>query len=620
MENRFGIKDFLLFLVLAILIGMVGLAMVMFDRQYEEIQAIKKQSGEMTSDMVAIRRQLAQGVVTAGGAGEARGKTEDLEVFKYVVEAQKKPDFVRGDWLIDNFGTKIGRLTPVVSTDVYQTIIEGRVMEGLVTRDPQTLKFVPVLAESWEVSKDGLTMVFKVRKGVTFSDGGALTADDVVFTLNWVMNKDVNAPRARAYLEKLVEVKATGPYEVMFRFSEPYFLNFATVAEASVMPKHFYSRFKPQEFNERTGLLMGTGPYKLADPENWSPGKPIELVRNDRYWGVPPAFERLVFREVEDESASMVMFGNGELDIFGCVPEQYEKLLKDERILKMSQHLKYHNPLSGYGYIGWNQQRKVGGQVVETAFADARVRRAMTLLIDRERMAKEIYLGYATVASGPFDPMSPQSNPEIKPWPYDEVKGKALLAEAGFRDVSGDGVIEGPDGKPFSFKLTYPSGSATYERMVLFVKDGLARAGIKMELEPLDWPVMLDKLKKSEFDACALGWAGVVESDAYQIFHSSQMAGEADNRTHYVNKKLDAVIEEARRTIDDEKRMKLWHEVHRILHEDQPYTFMFNRLALVFLNGRLANVGQTKLGLNYVRISALPIPWYVPKGAQKYTR
>lgn len=653
MENRFGIKDFFLFLLLAGLIAVVIVAMFQFDRQYEQILAIKQQNSELTRDIVSIKRQLAQGVVgLAPGAGPGAAP-EALEVFEPLVAAEEKPDFARGDWLVDNFGTKVGKLTPLVSTDVYQAWVEARVMEPLATRDIQTLEWIPVLAESWEVTDNSkqwneyvqpwrdqgmtpdqisqrikgdekapvaLEITFRLRRGVSFSDGAPFTADDVVFTFDLARHPDVNAPRVRAYLEKLRSVEAKGSHEVVFKFNEPYFLNFETAASSSILSKAFYSRFKPQEINDRTGLLIGTGAYKLEDPENWSPGKPVELVRNDRYWGLPGTFNRLIWREIEDESAEMVMFGNGELDILGCTPEQYEKLLKDERILKMSQNMKYSSPLNGYSYIGWNQRRGSGADATKTAFADERVRQAMTLLIDRERIAREVFLGYATVASGPFSPGGPQAAPDLKPLPYDEQLAKSLLKQAGYADTNGDGVIDGPNGRPFRFKLSYPSGSATYQRVVLFLKDSFARAGITMEPDPLDFPVLLDKIKRGDFDACTLGWGGVIESDPYQIFHSSQIKDQGDNRTHYVNRELDALIETARMTIDDEARMKLWHDVHRILHKDQPYTFLFNSPSLVFINGRIQNVEPSKVGLNYVRLYPNPIPWFVPEAQQKYTQ
>ncbi len=652
MENRFGVKDFILFALVAVLLGLVILSMVQFDRQWSDIQAIKKQNSELTTDIARVKSALESGAVAVGGEGRAQ-PPEKLAVFGPLAAAEKLPEFSRGDWLVDNFGTKLGRLTPLVSTDLYQQWVEARVAESLATRDPNTLQFVPLLAESWEikdntvaweayarpiresglspekftetVKKDpkaplAMEITFKLRRGVSFSDGSPFTADDVVFTFLWIMNEEVNAPRTRAYLTNLKEVKATGTHEVSFKFSEPFFLTMETISSQTMLSKKFYSQYKPQEFNDKVGLLIGTGPYRLADPVNWSPGKGVELVRNERYWGMRPTFDRLIWREIEDESAEMVTFGNGELDIFGCQPEQYEKMLKDDRIVKISQHMKYPSPLNGYTYIGWNQQRKEDEKEIKTPFADKRVRQAMTLLIDRERIAKEVFLGYATVATGPFDPASPQTDPAIKPWPFDEARAKALLVQAGYSDKGGHGVIEGPDGKPFRFKLSYPSGSATYQRVVFFLKDSFAKAGVTMEPDPLDWPVLIDRLKKSQFDACSLGWGGTVESDPYQIFHSSQIAGEGDNRTHYINPRLDELIDIARRTVDDAKRAEMWHEIHRVLHDDQPYTFLFNRPSLVFLNGRIKNVERTKLGLNYIRLNPNPSPWFVPKSSQRYTR
>lgn len=654
MENRFGVKDLILYVFVTLLLILVLLAMKQFDRQFKEVQEIKRQNNDLTRDIVAIQRKLESGIITSGSAGAAEQAPEKLATFAPLVAAQAMSGYAPGDWLIDNFGTKLGRVTPLVASDLYQQWVESKVMDSLLVRSAADLEFQPLLATSWEVKdnteqwkkyvqplkakglapdkiseevrKDpkaplAMEISFKLRRGVQFSDGTPFTSDDVVFTFEWIMNEAVNAPRARSYFGGLKKVEALGPYEVTFKFADPYFQLLDLIGSTAIMSKKFYSRFTPQQFNDHIGLMIGTGPYKLQNPESWNPGKGVELVRNERYWGVPPALDRLIWREIEDESAEMVMLGNGELDILACLPEQYEKLLKDQRVMKMARPFKYENPLGGYTYIGWNQRKKIDeGKEVATPFADKRVRQAMTMLVDRERIVKDVYLGYARTASGPFNPDTPQADPSIKPWPFDETKAKSVLAELGFKDKNNDGVLEGPDGKPFSFKLSFPSGSATTQRVVLFLKDSFARAGIVLEPDPLDWPVLLDRLKQSRFDACMLGWGGVIETDPYQIFHSSQIAGQADNRTHYSNPDLDKAIEEARQTLNDDERMKLWHKVHQILHEDQPYTYLHNRTALVFINGRFQNVEKSKLGLNYVRLMPNPIPWFVPKPQQRYTR
>lgn len=657
MENRFGVKDFFVFVLLTVIIVMVGLAMKQFDRQYEHIQDIRRANTQLTEDVIRLQQQLASGIVAIGpDSGRGGGGTtrpSELEIFAPLAAAERMPNFARGDWLVDNMGTKIGRLTPLVSSDLYQRFIEYRVMETLLTRHPETLEMIPLLAEGWDerdnskeweeytkdmrakgMSLDAITealkkdpkapiaaeVTFKLRRGVMFSDGTPMTSEDVKFTFDWINNPEVNAPRDRAYLVYLKDIVTNGPHEVTFRFASPYYMNLETVGGTSVMSRKFYGKFKPNDYNERTGLLIGTGAYRLEDPENWAPGKPIELVRNERYWGMRGTFDKMVFREIEDESAEMVMFGNGQFDIMVCFPEQYDKLKADPNVVKMSTHQEIQSPLSGYAYIGWNQKRKVNDKEVPTPFDDVRVRRAMTMLIDRDRMCKEIFLGYATTATGPFDPNGPQSDPSIKPLPFDVAGAKTLLAEAGFADRNGDGIIEGPAGEPLRFKLAYVGASATYQRVAFFLKDAFARAGVVMEPEPLDWPVLLDRIKRGDFDACHLRWGGVVESDAYQIFHSSQIKDQGDNRTSYSNPKTDALIEKARRTIDAKERMKVWQEVHRQLHEDQPYTFMFNQKALRFYNGRIANVGKTKLGQNYMQYYPNPNPWFVPRAKQQYTK
>ncbi|MBC8108617.1 MAG: ABC transporter substrate-binding protein [Anaerolineae bacterium] len=625
MENRFGIKDFFLYVLISGLILTAVMAMWQFDRQYNEVLTIKKLVNDQTNDLNVIKRQIARGVVAApstGGGAVATTQKADLSdiYFKYMMEAEAKPGFARGDWLVDNFGTKIGKLTPFLATDVYQRYVEYNVMDSLVSRDPYTLEYVPYVAQRWEISPDGLTMRFFMRPEVIFSDGVPMTADDVVFTFDWVRNKEVDASRDRSYLTMLKDVKKIDTHTVEFTFTEPYFLNFSTVAGARIMAKHFYSKFTPAQFNEKVGLMFGSGPYKLEDPENWAPGKPVIIVRNERYWGVPPTFNRIIFREIQEESAQMVMYGNQETDNILCTPEVYKKLTADKRIMDFSNALEYPSPYRGYSYMGWNQKRKKDGKDQPTQFADKRVRQAMTMLIDRERMTREIFFGYAKVASGPFQPQNPQSDKSVQPWPYDPERAKALLAEAGFKDSNGDGVIEGPDGQPLKFTLLYPSGADLYEKLVRFIKDNLARGGVVMELDRQDWPVLVDRLNKSDFDVAILAWSTVPESDPYQIFHSSQIGDSGDNRTFYNSPELDKTIDAARRTMDTPARMKLWNRVHQILHEDQPYTFLVNRPYLRLINKRIKNVEKAGVGLNWEYLNGGTIPWFVPINEQRYTQ
>ena len=622
MDNRFGLKDFLLFALVAAVLVAVVLGMFQFDRQWDTVRQLEQQNQTLASDLNQLGRKidrLARSGIAVSGTGGAttQAAVDEDDPFRLIDEAEQNEDFARGGWFLDNFGTKIGRLTPLVSSDVYASWVQNLVLESLVQRDPYTMEWQPKLAESWEVSDDGLEMTFHLREGIRFSDGEPMTADDVVFTFDSARNPEVQADRVRAYMEQLDTVEAVDDQTVKFTFSEPYFQNFETAATMPVLPRHFYEKFSPTQFNEGLGLLVGSGPYLLPDAENWSPTQDVTVVRNPRYWGPPATFDRMNFKQVQEEAAEEVMFRNGELDRYGASPENFDKLKADPDIGKMATSFSYDTVFGGYTYIGWNQSKLEDGQEIPTIFADKRVRQAMTMLVDRKRLADDLYAGYATVANGPFSPTGPQSAPDVEAWPYDVDRAVALLNEAGWDDRNGDGVLEDGDGNMLRFTLAYSGGNQFTEKIVLALQDMFARGGVLMELERLDWPALIERLQKGTYEATTLGWSSGPESDPYQIFHSSQAKVGGDNRSGYKSPEFDAAVDDARTTMDEDERMQKWHEVHRILHEDQPYTFLLNRQSLRFFNNRIKNVKTSPMGLNYEAMNGGALPWYIPTSQQR---
>ena len=632
MENRFGFKDLLLSFLLVVLIASVWLAMKQFDRQWDRLSRIAEQIDQQTAVQGQMQRQLGQlqalveaRPVTGGPLLQSGDDASDAgnpstsgpsakanDPFSRVRAARSRADYATGDWFVDAFPASVARVTPLISGDAYGAAVQARVLESLVMRDPQTLDLQPLLAESWHISDDGLTIGFKLRRGVTFSDGQPLTSADLTFTFELINDPQIDAPRARSYYDKIDSVTATGPYEVVFRFKEPYFQAMQMAGGMDVLPRHFYSRFSADQINRQPGLLLGSGPYRMVSATEWAPGKPLFVVRNDRYWGQTPAFDRLVFREINNDVARLTAYRNSEIDQFSSMPEQYVKVLKDPDIMAKSLHFEYERPTAGYGYIAWNQHRN--GQA--TLFSDTRVRRAMTMLTDRQRIDDEILLGYGIIPTGPFNRLSKQHDNTVEPYHYDEQRAGALLRACGFQDRDGDGVLESAVGQPFRFKHTYPAGGggAFWDRVSLFLKDSYARVGIVLEPDPLEWAVFKQRLQTRQFDCISLAWGGGLESDIRQMFHSSQIADGADNFISYRNDELDRTIDEARRTVNEAARMGLWHACHRLLHEDQPYTFLYSRKSLVFIDRRVRNVERIRLGLNDRD------EWYVPVAQQMYTR
>ncbi len=623
MENRFTVKDFFFFLtLLVILVGLLA-TMHMIDRQWQKMSqmeaALKEQAGDFRQLRQAygkLAKGVASGAMTAKTSESAPPTSGVPAAFAAAKAVSELPDYAEGDWLVQAFANSLKTITPLVSSDVYASNVQGFVQESLLSRNSETLEWEGLIAESWEVSEDGLHFKFKLRPNVTFSDGTPLTADDVAFTYRFIMDSRIKAPRERAYYEKIASVTADGPHAVEFIFTEPYFDSLTLAGGMNILAKHFYEPYleEPERFNQSKGLLFGSGPYRLSDPKGWTPDKGVvELERNPRYWGpVQPSFNRIIWKIIENETARLTSYRNGEIDTYSAQAREYKKrLLKDEQLMARSQNFEYLPPTTGYRYIGWNQKRK--GK--PTRFADKRVRQAMTYLSDKQRIVDEIMLGYGEPAVGPFNPQGKQHASDLKVRHLDIEKAKDLLKQAGYEDRNGDGLLEDESGKPFRFELVYPQGSEQYTSLVLFLKDAYARAGVQLVPKATEWSVMIDLLDKKDFEAISLGWSASLESDLYQIFHGDQSKDNGDNFINYQNPELDKLIEEARSTVDEDKRMPLWQAAERILYEDQPYTFLTRSKSLVLVNKRMKNARVTPTGLN---MSDMPIGWYVPAAEQKY--
>lgn len=622
MEKRFNKKDMVLLAVLSLIILLIVLAMYMIDRQWLKMSEMQRNMQEQANDIRDLRvevrslnRQRDNGQISTNSKNATRKKNVIPPSFERAYEVSRQADYAEGDWLVTAFGTGIKTLTPLVSQDAYSSEVQAYVFESLLSRNPETLEWQGLIAKSWTVSEDGLTISFDMRRDVTFSDGKPLTADDVVFTFNFIMNDLIAAPRERAYLKKIKKVIAVNKYKVSFQYKEPYFNALSLAGTLSILPKHFYLSYlkKPQSFNESKGLLLGSGPYRLKDPVGWTPDQGlVELVRNPRYWGaVQPSFDRVIWKVIENDSARLTTFRNQEVDMYSARPVEYKKLVQDKQLKERTQHFNYMSPTAGYSYIAWNQKRKNKA----TRFADKRVRQAMTYLTDRERLNNEIMLGYAETAISPFSPRSKQHDKSLIPRKYNPTKAKELLVQAGYEDRDGNGVLEDKQGNDFTFELVYFQDSEDSKRMVLFLKDLYARAGILLKPKPTEWSVMIDLLTSRNFDAITLGWTSGVETDIYQYLHGSQIEKNADNFVNYINPELDKLIDKARATVIEKDRMPLWKNCERIIYEDQPYTFLMRRQSLRFIDNRIKNIKNTNLGLNF---SQIPIEIYVPSKHQKY--
>jgi peptide/nickel transport system substrate-binding protein len=608
MQNKFGLKDFVT-LVLLLVIGLsIWLSMAQEDRRWQGVREMNQQVQRLEQQIAMMRQMLDEGVALGPRRGEPETERDDtwayagVEItwsdrFGFVSDPRQEADYALGGTFTETFGAQPPTITPLIFRDVYGSRAIDQVVEPLGRYHPSELHHEGVLAEAWQLDPEGLWLRVKIRDRARFSDGRPVTAEDVKFSHDLIMNDQIEAPRFRATYGLITEVKVLDEKVVEFHFEDSKFINIERALGMPILPKHFYEQFTPSQFNQSTGLLMGSGPFRLQglDPDNqYRPGRDdIVLVRNEEYWGPRPALAALRFKVIREELGQITDYNNRGADMIQPTPTQFNRYRDDEEWLERNHAMEWYNIRGGYSFIAWNGGERDGRL---TPFHDVRVRRAMTHLLDRERIIRNIMEGIGQVATGPFYTWTDQANPNITPHEYSLELARQLLAEAGWTER--DGVLRNERGDRFTFEYTYPANVEAWERVSNYLRDQAARVGIRCIPRPVDWSIFVDIATNRDFDALSMAWSPTTpESDPYQVWHSDQIAGGGDNFAQWRNERADWLIETARQELDPAKRMEKWHELHQIIHDEQPYTFLVARPWLRFINRRSQNVHPYMTGL-----------------------
>ncbi len=482
-------------------------------------------------------------------------------------------------------------LNTIVDSDWWAArITDHLVYEALVGIDPYddpNYRFVPELAESWEISDDKLTYVFHLRHGVTFHDGTPLTARDVIATYDKILDPQTKAAHLRAYLEELASYRALDDYTVEFVWKRPYFLAMDTpFSDVPIQPAHIIEPLSGSDYNlaaknPLNRAPVGTGPFRFVE---WRSNDRVVYARNESYWGRKAYLDRLVFRIVKDPTVGLMLAEKGELDVVTSIlPDDWIEMVKSPVLVKNFNRSLFHD--ASYSWIGWNEVRPF--------FQDRRVRRALTMLIDRARFRRSILHDLSLPTTCHFYFRSPACDPKVPRLPYDPVGAVHLLEEAGWKDRDGDGVRD-RDGVAFRFTLMIPATSITFERLATLMKESYRRAGIDLAIQKVEWAAFTKRLREHSFDACALAWGGGPRGEPSQIWHSSSRDG-GSNYISFANAEADRILEAARVEFDADKRNALYRRFHWILHEEQPYTFLWVPARRTLIHKRIHGVQASLL-------------------------
>ena len=625
MYNKFGLKDFVILLaVLLVGVGVV-LAMIQDDRRFEQNRDLLTKVGTLEKQLARVERTLENGVVAraaTGTPGTPAARDESWArpgveiawqpVPDYTIDPTAFDDYEPGGEFVEIFEAQMPKIMPHLAQDVYSRRITDLVFDRLGDYSTDTKALVGSLAEAWQYDPDGMWLRVKLRDNARFHDGETVNADDVQFTwMDFIFNPELETERVRSIVNNVEDVTAISDKVVEFTFKSPLYSNLSVALLYDILPKHFYERFTPAQINQSTGLLMGSGPFRAEsiDPsDQWSPGTDFVLVRNESYWGGgKPALDRLRFRTITEDLASFTAYKNGEADMMRPTSAQFtETLANDPDWEQTNQSLNWVNMRSGYSFIAWQCGKRNGERL--RPFHDQRVRLAMTHLLDRQLLIDDVSRGIGQIATGPNNSTSPASAPDVTPWPYDLAKARELLADAGWEDRDGDNILENEAGEEFEWEYTYAVGSDSTVQLANYVQAQCALVGIRMTHNPIDWSIFVEVLNSRDFDAISLAWsASSPESDPRQIWHSASIENQGDNFTQWASADADRLIDKGRATLSDPERMLVWHELHRVLHEEQPYTFLREIPWLRFVSGEFKNVNPYSKGLEQREFYAVPM-------------
>jgi peptide/nickel transport system substrate-binding protein len=485
---------------------------------------------------------------------------------------------VEGGILVRHLSSDVGTLNFVMHSSQAEKLVLSYLYDPLIDFD-QRLEAIPGLAREWTVSDDQRIWTFRLDPKATFSDGTPVRAADVVFTLRKIVDPKSQAVQLSGMFEGLdlqntvaIDEKTL---QVAFLSARPSQIHAFNIG---VIPEHVYS--KGNFTKAFTSRAVGTGPYRLVRRDA---GREIILERRDDYWREKPYIQTIVFKVIADRAQAWNALRTGAIDETVATTDQW---LQDRDDPGFADRVEFHRFYElGYNFIPWNNRDPI--------LSDSRVRRALTMCLDRRLIVEKLYYGTARIMTGPFTPNHWAFNRSVSALEFNPQAARKLLAEAGWQDTDGDGVLD-RDGVPLRIEMLLASSDSPGANQSLIFQQDLQRIGVKLDIVKMDGATLISRVLAGDFQATMLAWSLDLDPDLYSMFHSSQFPPNGQNFVFYANPAVDALIEEGRATHDRGRRVEIYRDLHRILAEDQPYTWTIQASTKWAVNKRIRNVVQAE--------------------------
>jgi peptide/nickel transport system substrate-binding protein len=535
------------------------------------------------------RRTLAQGTAAVGAAAmsaklglspqAARAQDDDSNTLKLPLAASTNVD-----------------LNPIGIRTLGAFYLQSCIYDGLVMSSPSWDEVEPGLAETWDVSEDGLVYTFNLRQGVKWHDGEDFTADDVVFTYHTMLKKDIGSymastmfivDGAEAYFngeaETISGIEAVDDHTVTFTLTGPNApFAFSILTQHSIIPEHVWKDVTVEDMVKpgtwETGQI-GTGPFKFVQ---YQPDQFLELTRNDEAWRGAPLLDRILFVHVgTTPEATAAALENGDIDFAGGIPAaEYERMSGIESLTM------YSKPVYNIRFLSVN--------VSKDFLSDKRVRQAIAHAIDRAGIVDAI-ISYGGSYTDNLTPSTTWANPDVPKYEYDPEKAKALLEEAGW-DANQEVVVS-----LYYQDQAHADSIATVQQ--------LTEVGIKATVLQLDGSAVQDYYyNNAEFEVMLGGFGVSPDFDEYsRIFMTEAVWPAGQNAMKYSNPRVDELFIEGRSTVDEAARKTAYDEVQVILADELPWIPFYNLNLVAGMNKRVQN------GEAIVNVWNRPYNWNIEK-------